>query len=201
MPQRVAAGSACDMGETAPLLGSSSCFITACWAHWHKMRMMRITIPLLAAVLAGCTSMNRYSGTDAASMPVPCEADIFTAPDGKTYKPYVTVIEIDGSFTGSGHGCLSPYTYSLKPGRQRFKVAANFDGSSNGYIAYAIHEFYADILPRTAYILSSSFDGKEVSTRISEKSTGRITGSGSSENIKISQKSNAAIQALPLLLK
>lgn len=156
---------------------------------------------MLVAGLVGCTSMNRYSGGDAAYMPVPCDAPAFTAADGKTYKPYVTLVEVDGSFIGSGHGCLSPYTYSLKPGQHRYKVASNLDSPSNSFIVYAIYEFNADIKPNTAYVLSSTFDGKEISTKIAEKSTGLVAGIGSTTNIKISTKSNAALQALPFIVK
>ena len=170
-------------------------------ANENESCMTRIVLLVLVAVLVGCTSMNRYSGGDAASMPVPCDAAAFTAADGKTYKPYVTLVEVDSSFIGSGHGCMSPYTYSLKPGQHRVKVAANFDSPSNSFIVYAIHEFNADIKPNTAYILSSTFDGKEISTKISEQSTGLAAGIGSTTDVKVSTKSNAALQALPLIVK
>jgi hypothetical protein len=96
---------------------------------------------------------------------------------------------------------MSPYTYSLKPGQHRFKVASNFDSPSNRFIVYAIHEFNADIKANTEYFLSSTFDGKEISTKIAEKSTGLSAGKGSTTDIKTSTKSNAALQALPLIVK
>ena len=145
--------------------------------------------------------MNRYSGADAASMPVPCDAPTFVSPDGKTYKPVVTLIEIDGSYTGSGHGCMSPYTYSLKPGVHRIKVAANFDSPANTQIFYSIFEFQVEIKPNMAYVLTATFDGKVVTSKISERDTGLIAGEGATTNIKTSSKSNAAIHALPLILK
>jgi hypothetical protein len=145
--------------------------------------------------------MNRYGGSDAASMPVPCDASAFAAADGKTYTPYVSLIEVDGSFIGSGHGCMSPYTYSLKPGPHRVKAVANFDSTSNSFIVYGVHEFNVDIKPNAAYILSSTFDGKKISTKISEQTTGVVAGVGSTIDIKISTKANAALQALPLIIK
>jgi hypothetical protein len=170
-------------------------------AKKNESRMPRRVLPILVALLVGCTSMNRYSGGDAAYMPVPCDASTFTAVDGKTYKPYVTLVEVDGSFIGSGHGCMSPYTYSLKPGQHRFKVASNFDSPSNNFIIYAIHEFSADIKLNTEYVLSYTFDGKEISTKIAEKATGLVAGIGSTTDTKVSTKSNAALQALPFIVK
>ncbi len=163
--------------------------------------MRQLSILLLITFVAGCTSMNRYSESDAASMPVPCDAPAFVSPDGKTYKPYVTVIEIDGSYTGSGHGCMSPYSYSIKPGVHRIKVVANFDSPANTQIFYGIHDFEVEVKPNRVYLLSSTFDGSLITSKISEQDTGAVAGKGSTVDLKTSSKSNPALRVLPLILK
>jgi hypothetical protein len=163
--------------------------------------MQQLKIFLAITLLAGCTSMNRYVGSDAASMPVPCDAPTFLSPDGKTYKPYVSLVEIDSAYTGSGHGCVSPYVYSLKPGMRRIKVVANFDSLANTQIFYGIHEFQVEIKPNRAYRLSSTFDGSVIVSKISEQDTGAVAGEGSTADLKTSSKSNAALRVLPLLVK
>jgi hypothetical protein len=167
-----------------------------------KMNFFRLALGIgLTTLLASCGSINRYDGTDAVIIPVPCNVSEIADASGKLYKPYTSLIQVDGSFIGSGHGCLSEYTYSIRPGLRRLTAIANVDHAADPLIRTGRIEFDAPLEPAGRYVLKTAFDGVSLSVMVLSEATSTVVAKGSTQEIKTYGKQNGALMAVPLLIK
>jgi len=161
------------------------------------------TLPLLVTCLflCSCGGANFYQGDDAALIRRPCGAQTLTDATGKQYRAYISIIEIDGSFTGSGRGCPYEFSYQVKPGSKRIVLIPNLDTDSNDYLLYARVELVADLKPRTTYVLGGAYTGTTIGVRVTESLSGLEVGYGETSKIDRSSKGNAALKVIPLMVK
>jgi hypothetical protein len=163
--------------------------------------MKKLTLAAAIAIASGCTGMNFYAGEDAALIPYPCNKPQTIDAAGKRYDVYAAIQSVDGSFTGSGQGCRSNFVYHIKPGAKRLRLIANFDNQTEPFIYFGDVEFAAELKPRTSYAIDAGYDGTTIRMRLSEMPSGAIVGQGETTNIRKSGKGNAAMQALPSIIK
>lgn len=145
--------------------------------------------------------MNYYQGDDAALVPRPCGTQTLADAAGKQYRAYISIIEIDGSFTGSGRGCPYEFTYQVKPGAKRITLIPNLDNDSNEYLLYGRVELVADLKPKTTYLLTASYTGTVIGIRVVESQSGEEAGYGETSKIERSSKGNAALKVIPQMVK
>ena len=163
--------------------------------------MKTLLLLVTCLFLCSCGGANFYQGDDAALIPRPCGTQTLTDATGKQYRAYISVIEIDGSFTGSGRGCPYEFTYLLKPGSKRITLIPNLDTDSNDYLLYGRVELVADLKPRTRYLLSATYTGTTIGVRVAESLSGLEAGYGETSKIERSSKGNAALKVIPLMVK
>jgi len=163
--------------------------------------MKNLLLIVIAFSLCSCGSVNFYQGDDAAMVPRPCGSQTLADPSGKQYRAYTSIIEIDGSFTGSGRGCPYEFTYKIKPGERRITLIPNLDNDSNDYVLYGRVELVADLKPKSTYLLIASYTGTVIGIRVVESHSGLDVGHGETSKIERSSKGNAALKAIPLMVK
>lgn len=153
---------------------------------------------MVISSLAACANINQYAGDNAALIPIQCGAEI-RDPQGKQFKVYSSINEIDGSFTAAGGGCPNLAVYRIKPGLRHLKVIPNLDNDGNPALLFATVDVSAELKPSEKYELLTSFSGAKITIQVREITTGKIVGTGESSEIRQSSKANAALQAVPLL--
>ena len=159
------------------------------------MRILAVATAIVC--LAGCTSVNIYQGADAATVSTVCGAEVRNEATGVAYASYTTIFQIDGSFTGSGHGCPALYVYRIRPGSRSIKLAVNFDNPNDKFLIYGIVEVAAELSPGKNYQIQTYYSSGTFGVRFIENASRAIAGSGQTAKIERSSKANAATTALP----
>jgi hypothetical protein len=159
-----------------------------------------LAVATAVGCLAGCTSMNIYQGADAATLSTVCGAEVRNEATGIAYTSYTTIFQIDGSFTGSGHGCPALYVYRIRPGSRSIKLAVNFDNPNDKFLTYGIVEAAAELSPGKNYQIQTYYSSGSIGVRFVETDSRSVAGSGQTAKIERSSKANAAVTALPLIV-
>jgi len=165
------------------------------------LAMKNLLILVTCLLLCSCGSVNFYQGDDAALVPRPCGTQTLTDATGKQYRAYISIVEIDGSFTGSGRGCPYEFTYQVKPGSKRITLIPNLDSDSDDHLLYGRVELVADLKPKTTYLLIAAYTGTTIGVRVVQSLSGLEVGYGETSKIDRSSKGNAALKVIPLMVK
>lgn len=166
-----------------------------------KSIMKSFLVIVASLLLCSCGAMNYYEGDDAALISRSCGPQPVTGSMGKEYSAYISLIEVDGTFTGSAHACPHEFTYRIKPGMRRVTVIPNLDNASESFLLYGHVDVTAELKPKMMYELSAFYTGMAVGVRITESLSGREVARGETSEIKRSGKGNAALKVIPLMVK
>lgn len=172
------------------------------WDFKGEMNVRTLVVGIAVMGLFGCTGMNVYQGPDAATMSSVCGTEVRNEATGITYASYSTIVLIDGSFTGSGNSCPpSAYVYRIRPGSRVMKLAVNFDNPNDKFLTYGIVEARAELLPTKNYQIQTHYTAGAIEVKFVDSNSGLVVGTGKTSKIERSSKANAALSALPFILK
>lgn len=152
-----------------------------------------------ALLVDACGSINHYDGQDAVQISMECDIRVPSLP----MQGRVQILQVDGSFVGSGHGCPNQYVYQLRPGKRSLRILSGFiraDGNDlfDNMVDMTLD---ADLVSAITYDFDARYDGASIEVLLKDKTSGAVVASAKSSEIKTQKLSRPDLLPILLLMK
>lgn len=163
------------------------------------MKMLPI-VPLLLAI-TGCGNLHRYEGPDASLISRLCGLTPAPAQDGKLYISEAGITAVDGNLPGTGVSCNGNATHRINPKAKKITFFVLYQEPGERYAYFAYPQIDVTLRAHTRYFVETAFDGTTVKLQLIESQTGMQMAQTQTTDVKRQSTANAALAALPLLMK